>query len=587
MKKRWMALLCAAALMMAAVGSALPAAALWVRTPVTMGDVDGDREISTADAVLALQYAAKLIDETGLDVRRADVDGDREVSTADAVLLLQYAAKLIDTFPCGAIFDVARSEAETTPNENPESFADYTSGSPIFTSIFTADPSAHVWEDGRLYVYASHDIFPSRGCDLMDKYHVFSTDNMVDWMDEGEILSAADLTWGRPEGGFMWAPDAAYKDGTYYFYYPHPEESDWGSTWRVGVATSDKPAADFKDQGMMRNPDGTPVGSGTDPATGGAFSGMIDPCVFEDEDGTFYLTVGGGGRCYVARIAPDMMTLETELKPLPELAKFHEGSWLFKKDGIYYLMYADGGEEFNSMRYATATDPMGPYTNRGVILDPVKDCETTHGSIVQYKGNWYLFYHNAAISGNGTLRSVCVDQLFFNEDGSIRKVVQTDGVKAVGAPSDSTEGKGRGLLVGDGDTSAYSVRTDYGPDRCEVAEANFNGDRTVIENMHRAGATITIAGVDGGRGGKALLTVHYANGQQNSSTAQALSSADTSGDGYFLRFDPTSGWGDASGTASCLIDLAAGSDNTITLRGGMGGFNATGFTVSLLPENAA
>lgn len=587
MKKRWIALLCVAVLIMAAAGGTLSATALWVRTPVAMGDVNDDGEVSTADAVLALQYAAKLIDEAGLSVRRADVDGDSAVSTADAVLMLQYAAKLIDAFPCGAVMDAVRSEAETTPNPHPETFADYTSGNPIFTSIFTADPSAHVWEDGRLYVYASHDIFPSQGCDLMDKYHVFSTDNMVDWKDEGEILSAADLTWGRPEGGFMWAPDAAYKDGTYYFYYPHPAESDWGSTWRVGVATSDKPAADFKDRGMMTNPNGTPVGSGIDPATGKEFSGLIDPCVFEDEDGTFYLTVGGGGRCYVARISADMMTLETELKPLPELEKFHEGSWLFKKDGIYYLMYADGGEDFNSMRYATATDPMGPYTNRGVILDPVKDCETTHGSIVQYKGNWYMFYHNAAISGNGTLRSVCVDQLFFNEDGSIQKVQQTSGVKAVGAPSDSTEGKGRGPLVSDGDASAYSVKTNYGLDACTVTGANFDGGHTVIENMHMSDARVTFTGINGGKGGRALLTVYYSNGQQNSSTSQVLSSADKSGDGYFLRCNPTSGWGDTSGVATCLIDLDAGSENTVSLRGGMGGFNLVGIAISLLPENAA
>src|ERR1700676_3376068 len=81
---------------------------------------------------------------------------------------------------------------------------------PFITSIYTADPSAHVWSDGRLYVYPSRDMDPARGCDLMDRYHVFSTDDMVTWRDEGEILRASQVPWGRPQGGFMWAPDCAF-----------------------------------------------------------------------------------------------------------------------------------------------------------------------------------------------------------------------------------------------------------------------------------------------------------------------------------------------------------------------------------------
>jgi hypothetical protein len=153
---------------------------------------------------------------------------------------------------------------------------------PFITSIYTADPSAHVWNDGRLYVYPSRDMDPPRGCDLMDRYHVFSTDDMANWRDEGEILRASQVSWGRPEGGFMWAPDCAYRDGTYYFYFPHPSGSDWNKTWKVGVATSTKPASDFKPGGFIEGV--------------GGFS-MIDPCVFSDTDGTAYFYFGGGGKC--------------------------------------------------------------------------------------------------------------------------------------------------------------------------------------------------------------------------------------------------------------------------------------------------
>ena len=122
---------------------------------------------------------------------------------------------------------------------------------PFITHMYTADPSAHVWEDGRLYVYASHDIDPPRGCDLMDRYHVFSTDDMVNWTDHGEILNSSQVPWGRKDGGFMWAPDCAYKNGTYYFYFPHPSGDDWNNTWKVGVATSKYPAKDFEVQGYI------------------------------------------------------------------------------------------------------------------------------------------------------------------------------------------------------------------------------------------------------------------------------------------------------------------------------------------------
>src|SRR5882724_3187554 len=122
---------------------------------------------------------------------------------------------------------------------------------PFITSLYTADPSAHVWSDGRLYVYPSRDIDPPRGCDLMDRYHVFSTADMVNWRDEGEILRANQVPWGRKEGGFMWAPDCAYRNGTYYYYFPHPTGTHWNDTWKIGVATSTNPASDFRVTGYL------------------------------------------------------------------------------------------------------------------------------------------------------------------------------------------------------------------------------------------------------------------------------------------------------------------------------------------------
>jgi beta-xylosidase len=285
---------------------------------------------------------------------------------------------------------------------------------PFVRDIYTADPSAHVWADGRLYVYPSHDVAPPRGCDLMDKYHVFSTDDMIHWTDHGQILEAKDVPWGRPEGGFMWAPDCAYKNGKYYFYFPHPSGTDWNNTWKVGIAVSDKPAGDFKVVGYIEG-------------IADAFA-MIDPCIFVDDDGQAYFYYGGGGRCKVARLKDNMTELAEPLQDVVGLQDFHEAAWMHKRNGVYYLSYADNHRENNKganrLNYATSDSPLGPWTYRGIYLDPT-GCDTSHGSIVEYKGQWYAFYHNSVLSGQGNLRSICVDKLYYNEDGTIQKVVQT------------------------------------------------------------------------------------------------------------------------------------------------------------------
>ena len=287
---------------------------------------------------------------------------------------------------------------------------DTKSPNPFIRHMYTADPSAHVWEDGRLYVYASHDIAPPRGCDLMDRYHVFSTDDMIHWTDHGEILSSDQVPWGRKEGGFMWAPDCAYRNGTYYFYFPHPSETDWNDSWKIGVATSNKPAEGFKVQGYIE---------GMDP--------MIDPCVFEDDDGQAYIYNGGGGTCKGGKLKDNMIELDGPMRTMEGLSDFHEATWIHKYNGKYYLSYSDNhddGEKHNRMCYAISDSPLGPWEYKGIYMEPT-DSYTNHGSIVEFKGQWYSFYHNSALSGHDWLRSICVDKLYYNPDGTIKMVKQT------------------------------------------------------------------------------------------------------------------------------------------------------------------
>lgn len=289
-------------------------------------------------------------------------------------------------------------------------------GNPFIKHIYTADPSAHVWKiNGQdvLYVYPSHDQDPPRGCDLMDKYHVFSTTDMVNWTDHGQILSSDDVAWGRKEGGFMWAPDCAYKNGKYYFYFPHPSGTDWNNTWKVGVAVSDKPASGFKEVGYIKD-------------LGDAHA-MIDPCVFVDDDGQAYFYYGGGGRCVGTRLKDNMTEIAEPLREMTGLKDFHEATWVHKYKGKYYLSYADNhvenGRGANRMHYAMSNSPLGPWEYKGILLDPT-ECDTSHGSICEYRGQWYLFYHNQALSNRGNLRSICVDRLYYNSDGTIKKVEQ-------------------------------------------------------------------------------------------------------------------------------------------------------------------
>lgn len=295
------------------------------------------------------------------------------------------------------------------------------SSNPFIKHMYTADPSARVWDDGRLYVYPSQDIAPPRGCDLMDKYHVFSTDDMVNWTDHGQIVEAADVPWGKKpslaeEATFMWAPDCIYNDGKYYFYFPHPSDDPWNDNWKVGIAVSDNPSSNFVVLDHWLE------GLGDD-----TFA-MIDPNIFLDDDGQVYFYYGGGGRCAGAKLNHNMIELAEPLRFMEGLEDFHEATWVFKKDEIYYLTYSDNHTEngvgANRMKYAISENPLGPWTYQGAFLEPTT-CDTSHGSVVEYNEQWYVFYHSSDISKQGNLRSICVDKLYFNEDGTIQMVKQT------------------------------------------------------------------------------------------------------------------------------------------------------------------
>lgn len=287
---------------------------------------------------------------------------------------------------------------------------------PIITDQFSADPTARVFEN-RVYVYPSHDIPPSPGKGrpnwfLMEDYHVFSSDNLTDWKDHGTIVHQNKVPWVKPESYSMWAPDCIYRNGKYYFYFPSvPSDTTGGRGFRIGVAISDKPSGPFV-------PEAAPI------------KGVngIDPNVLIDKDGQAYL-YWSQGHIYGAKLKENMLELASEPVILQELPTkgLKEGPFVFERNGIYYMTYPHVENKTERLEYAIGTSPTGPFKFTGVIMDESPEgCWTNHHSLLNFKDQWYLFYHHNDLSPQfDKNRSVRIDSLFFEPDGKIRKVLPT------------------------------------------------------------------------------------------------------------------------------------------------------------------
>jgi hypothetical protein len=295
---------------------------------------------------------------------------------------------------------------------------------PLILDQFTADPTARVFE-GRIYVYPSHDILARPGMGrpgwfCMEDYHVFSSANLTDWKDHGVIVSQTGVAWADPAACSLWAPDCICKNGKYYFYFPAVAK---GGGFKIGVAIADRPDGPFK-------PEPKPI----DGVQG------IDPCVFLDQDGSAYLFYSRR-RIFVAKLKANLLELDappTELENLPAQGLL-EGPFVFERNGIYYLTYPHVERKTERLEYSTSGHPLGPFKPVGVILDELPSgCWTVQHSMVEYHGQWYLFYHDKDLSPSfDKARSIRADRLFFDDDGTIRKVVPTlRGVGVVKAGSE-------------------------------------------------------------------------------------------------------------------------------------------------------
>ena len=315
----------------------------------------------------------------------------------------------------------------------------------LFPADYMADPSVHVFED-RVYIYPSHD-WESANVEndngdqyIMKDYHVLSTDDVMNGevIDHGKVIGLEDIAWA---GRQLWDCDVAEKDGKYYMYFPLKDKND---TFRHGVAIADNPAGPFIPQ--------------PDPIRG---SYSIDMAIFKD-GGNYYMYFGGlwGGQLQrysnnislesailpegkqpalpsrIVRLSNDMLQYAEEPKPIlvvdsegkPLTAddphRFFEASWVHKYNGKYYFSYSTG--DTHMLCYATGDNPYGPFTYQGVILTPVVGW-TTHHSIVEYKGKWYLFHHDSVPSGGKSwLRSLKVCEIEYDAQGHIKTIEGID-----------------------------------------------------------------------------------------------------------------------------------------------------------------
>jgi hypothetical protein len=352
---------------------------------------------------------------------------------------------------------------------------------PLIMDQFTADPTARVFE-GRVYVYPSHDIkappeYKGRpNWFVMEDYHVFSSENLTDWTDHGVIVTQTAVEWANPTAYSMWAPDAVFKDGKYYFYFPAIAKT---GGFRIGVAIADKPYGPFK-------PEPTPI----EGVNG------IDPAVLIDKDGSAYLYYSLD-KIFVAKLQPNMLQIEGEPAVFDNLPKqgLQEGPFVFERNGIYYHTYPHVANKTERLEYATSTSPLGPFKWAGVILDEAQSgCWTVHHSIVEYQGQWYLFYHDQELSPSfDKNRAIRADKVFFNADGTIRKVIPT--LRGVGLVQASSEIQIDRYTATSGEGVAVSFLDDANP---------HAGWKTTFKT---AKSWVRFNEVDFGRGGQGSIEV--------------------------------------------------------------------------------
>lgn len=289
-----------------------------------------------------------------------------------------------------------------------------TTGNPLFKHKYTADPAALVYGD-RMYIYAGHDMCPPKeNRYVMNEWLVFSTTDMKTWTEHPVPLKVADIPWAW---GDAWASQVIERNGKFYWYITASHAKIHGKA--IGVAVADSPVGPFKDAR------GTAIITNDLTTSRTKISwDDIDPTVFIDDDNQAYL-FWGNTQCYYVKLKENMIDTIGSIQMVENLPKYTEAPWIHKYKKNYYLSYAVEFPE--KIAYSMSKSIRGPWEYKGIINEIAGNSNTNHHSIIKFKGKWYFVYHNGGVNtdGGSFRRSVCIDRLYYNKDGSIKRVQMT------------------------------------------------------------------------------------------------------------------------------------------------------------------
>jgi len=289
---------------------------------------------------------------------------------------------------------------------------------PLFTDVYTADPAALV-VGKTVYMYVGHDAAPAGGWFTMPEWLCYSSTDMKNWTAHGPVLAAKDFVSANSNSA--WAAQVVEKSGKYYFYVTLDRKEGHFIT----VAVGDSPTGPFKEALP-----GKPLVTDAMTTDSHRPNSDIDPTVFIDDDGTPWLAWGNGD-CYMVKLKKNMVEIDGPITKVP-FRNYSEGPWLFKRNGLYYNIYAADapGVQPEQIAYATAKKITGPWTYRGLLTGPAKHGFTIHPSVIEFNSQWYFIYHDGSYSlnrepGGDTRRAVCAEYLYFNPDGTIKPIMLT------------------------------------------------------------------------------------------------------------------------------------------------------------------
>ena len=292
-------------------------------------------------------------------------------------------------------------------------------GNPLFSHIHTADPAVLVDKD-TLWLFAGHDAKGNHPRYEMHDWKIFSTTDMKHWTQYPTPLMVSDFKWAKSKQAY--AGHVVERNGKYYWYV----STNWCG---IGVAVSDKITGPYKDAL------GKPMLTNKDCFDSKHSWACIDPAIFIDDDNTPYI-IWGNGQCYIAKLKDNMVEIDGEIKRIDVGTEFPftEAPWIHKYNGKYYLSYASGWPE--KIAYAMADNIMGPWTAKGIISEIAGNSNTTHPAIVNYNDQWLFFSHNGALPDGGSYkRSVIIEPMAYNADGTIRPIAPTTkGASGLGNP---------------------------------------------------------------------------------------------------------------------------------------------------------